>query len=180
MKINSLKKLNRLLVIALIFLVVSCGVGPKSNSNSQLSGVSEKFYTSFYKEEGSTVYYIKPIDFESDKEELIADITFMQNSNGIENVIINFSVFTQDKISTSEIYSLKINETIIEDFKILYNEPKSSKLFEMRYSVNYPSKEFIKNYSNLNFTIATNTTTKTYLPKKKTSKILQNIGLLFN
>lgn len=180
MKINLLKKLNRILGISLLLLVFSCGVGPKANSNSQLNGVSKKFYTSFYKEEGSTIYYIKPIDFYADKEKLVTDVTFQQNADSVENVIMNFSVFSKQKVSNLDVKSLKICDKIIENYKILYNEPKSSKLFEMRFSVNYPSDEFTKNYANLNFVIESESASKKYIPNKKTTKILPNIGLLFN
>ena len=180
MKINLLKKLNNIIIISFAFLFFSCGIKPKSNSNSQLNGVSGDFYTSFYKEDGSTIYFIRPLEFLSDNEKLIADFTFLKKNDTIEDVTINFSILSTNKIASSNLNEIKINELLIKDYKILYNEPKSSKLNEIRISLVYPKDEFIKNYKDLKFKIEENHTIKEYLPRKKTLKNLLNTGLLIN
>ncbi len=180
MKIFSLKRLNSLLIFSFFFCFISCGVGPKSGSNSTLNSVSKGFYTSFYKDDKETLYFIKPMVFEADKEKLMADITFVKNDNIIENVVINFSLLTKDKIATSDITAIKIIDKSIEDFKILYNEPKSSNSFQIRCSLPYKSEDFVLNHKKMTFTIITKNATKSYYPNKKSVKILEDIALLFN
>jgi hypothetical protein len=136
MKIKYWTKLINLLILV---LVLSIGCKPKmisggvKNNNSDIS--NGNFYTSFYVNDSVSTYFIKPLKYKFQNSDLFLDITYQQINQNIENVIVNFSILTAEKIKNSTIESLKINSIDIKDYKILYND-YSNKKFDLRISVN--------------------------------------------
>lgn len=177
-KIKLLKIYNKIIVTSLIVflsILVSCkpAIGQNSNNSEKSSSIS-KNYISYFVNDSTMLYFIKPLKFYSDKSLIKPDFTFNKVKNKTANVTMNFSIITVSKIALNEIKSIKFNNIAIENYKILFNEFSNNKN-EIRITTPLDVNEFVKMDENSFFEIETVNIKSNNKPDKKTFKILRNI-----
>ncbi|WP_310555644.1 hypothetical protein [Flavobacterium sp.] len=145
----------------------SRGSGEKSSSIGN-------HYTSFFVNDSTMLYYIKPMRFNSINSYVNVDFTFNKIQNKTKEATMNFSIITPVKISISSIKKIKFNDKEIQNYKILYNESKNKKS-EMRISSSLNTDEFMKLDENSYFEITTTDLVSIHKPSKKTYKILKQV-----
>ena len=178
MKIKFWTRLINLLLVT-VFLLIGCKPkmisGGGNNSNSSVS--NSDFYTSFFVNDSVSTYFIKPLNYKNEKTDLSLDITYQQINQNIENVIVNFSLLSDEKIKNSTVEDLYINTIKINDYKVLYND-YSNKKFDFRISVNN-TVDLLKSFdSNSKIEISINKEKYLFLPNSKSKKSLYQITKL--
>ena len=125
MKINRTLKLIffSLIVLSSIFLAGCMSVKPTA------SKTDGSLYETFYLGNRGTQYFIKPLLFESEKEELKIDFTFRPSENTDNLVTTNYTITSAKKIEKVDTLVLKNKTQIVKctDNKKLYSEIKNSK-----------------------------------------------------
>lgn len=170
------QKSNNILYAVIIILLISCSpkFSPKSKNNSQNSS-SGKYYTSFYVNDSLTIYYIKPFELNSEKDNVTIDVTFKKNNLELnDDIVFNFSLISKEKINSKNIEKLFINDSEISTFKVLYSEPMKNK-FEIRISSKIDKNLFKSLNENTILKLKIENNLKIYKPNSKSKKILNSI-----
>ena len=183
-KIKSLKNCSKIIILfsALAFLLLlSCkpSMGNKSSSGGEKSSNIGNYYTSYFVNDSTMLYFIKPMKFTATNSFISSDFTFNKIHNKTQNVTMNFSVITPNKISINSIKKIKFNNKEIEGYKILFNESNNKKS-EIRFSSSLITEDFTKLDENAYFEITTIDLQSVNKPTKKTSKVLKDIKNLIS
>lgn len=178
-KIKLSKNYSKIIIsfsVIAFLLLLSCkpSMGNKSSSGGDKSSNIGNYYTSYFVNDSTMLYFIKPMKFMAPNSSISSDFTFNKIHNKTQNVTMNFSVITPNKISINSIKKIKFNNKEVEGYKILFNESNNKKS-EIRFSAPLKTEDFIKLDENSYFEISTIDLQSINKPTKKTSKVLKNI-----
>lgn len=122
--IRNLKSIFLSLIVLSFISIFGCmSVKPTA------SKTDGSLYETFYLGNRGTQYFIKPLLFESEKEELKIDFTFRPSENTGNLVTTNYTIVSAEKIEKVDTMILKNKTQIVKctDNKKLYSEIKNSK-----------------------------------------------------
>jgi hypothetical protein len=159
--------------------MIQCGpsVGATSQSGSNQGMSSGSFYTSFFLNDSTTTYFVKPILFKASKSELMVDYTLKKVHGKLVDVVMNFSVISTEKIPSKEITDISFNGISLENFKVMFNEP-SRKKHEIRFTSVLPQSNLVQMKFPVTFAFEISGKQLLFQPTKKTHKILKDVQTL--
>lgn len=154
------------------FVFVSCGVR-SINRQGGNSLDSSDYFTSFLAKDGLMMYFVKPIDFLSNDKEALVDFTFKkQNEKAKDTVNVGISIHSKEKIESSSVKEIFIDNQKLNSFEIVFNEP-TKKNQELRI-LSKTSFNLFKNYSDSTIlTIKYSTKEEKFMLSNKAKKILR-------
>ena len=182
-----MKRLFTIILLSLSVLVITSGCALTIKPAATKSG--KAYYESFLTEEG-TMYFIKPIKFESsDKSnELFVDFTFKPQTESPDTAAINLSIKGDDILKTIDriTFSNSGSEVSLEDITLLFNEKKDKKITS-RFSAKCPTSKLIPimGDSNIQIKITKKDSSSAilFLPNKSSQKTIrtlnENLYILF-
>lgn len=130
-----IKNLNILGICLLLF--AACGI--KAGGGGRIS----KYAQSYFKGEGKILYYVKPVGFTHNKENLDADFTFNKGDTSIKDVLINLSIYGNPPFTKADSVRIGFGNNSHTDatVKLIYNENMRRKKFS-RQSIDLPAQYF--------------------------------------
>lgn len=153
--------------IALLFLS-SCMMKPMGGG-----GRISKYAQSYFKGEGKTLYYIKPVPLKHNKELLEADFTFNKGDTAIKSVFINLSMHGNPPFSKADSAQISFgtNAYTAKNVKLIYNENVKRKKYS-RQSIDMPNEyfELLLKEKTFYITLYTNAQAKKYSSGKQWRK----------
>jgi len=165
--------LTRLSFLSLCFLFFFCGLAQTKNSKGKVS----KYYESFFVGEEGTQYFLKPMEFTSNRESLWIDFSFRYKDKIKGEAIVNFSINSEDifKSLSSITFTNEIDKYTYTSINLLFNEKNGDGNFTSRFSVNIPLEDLNTLFKGINWTIspAFEKGISTFKPSRKTIKILE-------
>lgn len=154
--------------IILVFFALnfhSC-IGMKKNASKK----SKSYYETFYINDSTLQYFIKPIEFKGNSA-ISIDFTFRKTNLEFSNVVVNFSIFSEKKLNITDFKLIADKKQYhLKQIDLLYKEKKKDK-----YIYRYTSElEYDKTETFFNSTISTiNLTNSHLLPTNKSKKAIK-------
>lgn len=133
-----MKKSSFIILLVIASLLYGCGL-----RTSGSGGRIKKYAESYYRGDGKTLFFIKPITFKGDKNKLKADFTFNKGDSTKEYVIVNIDIYGTPPFNLSDSISFFFGENSFTDdgIKLIFNENLSRKPFS-RQSTKLPVEDF--------------------------------------
>ncbi|MFZ6052763.1 hypothetical protein [Halocola ammonii] len=164
----------KILVPAFLISVVfySCGGLKPAASNS-----GKDLYESFYAGDGTTRYFIKPLELESQEENLLID--FNVESNEGDTATALFSVYSEEPLKSIDrlTFSNDDMEKSTQEVDKMFIELEK-KNYESRYSVRIPNRDLKGVFANHNWTLTIESDGKkmSFTPARKTMKKINTLN----
>ena len=157
------------LILPLFLLSVtfsSCGGLKPAASNS-----GKDLYESFYAGNGTTRYFIKPLEFESGKEEMLID--FNVESNEGDTATALFSIYSEEPLKSIDriVFSNDNVEKSSQEVNKMFIELEK-KNYESRYTAKIPNGALKAIFANQNWkvTVENDEKSMTFMAGRKTKK----------
>ncbi|MDD2996960.1 MAG: hypothetical protein PHP99_12230 [Paludibacter sp.] len=163
-------KLQLVLLFLITFSLGSCVTFKKSKSKGALS-----YYESFFINDSTTQFHIKPIEIKEQEETILVDFTFRKSANIGSDVTMNFSVLSKKNIPLQKQIQLLANDSAfqIQNLKLLYKEKKKNQ-YHYRYNSTIAFENFIYLFKNPNWKMELDKIL--FAPTKKSEKKLNRIN----
>ncbi|GAB5465022.1 MAG: hypothetical protein Kapaf2KO_04580 [Candidatus Kapaibacteriales bacterium] len=138
-----------MIVLSVSALIVGCGSKAGSNQSSDL-------YKSFYVGQNVNQYFIKPLTFENDSGDLIADFTFKITESGTDSTTINYTILSDDIIKSLDSLTLS-NSTISIPFTVKerFFLERDGDQYRVRFSSLLPNSDFFTLFQDSNWEVTT-------------------------
>lgn len=159
--------------------MIQCGpsVGATSKSGSGQGMSVRNFYTSFFLNDSTTTYFVKPVLFKASKSDLLVDYTLKKVHGKLVHLVMNFSIISSEKIPAKEISEIKFNGVSLDNFKLMFNEPARKK-HEIRFTSVLPYSNLVDMKFPISFNFEISGKQVVFQPTKKTQKILKDVQTL--
>jgi hypothetical protein len=130
--------------IKLLFLIIIISFSSCIGIRIKGTKSAKKYYEEFFIDQGVMQYFIKPLEFKGDKENLFVDFTFRDSVSYQSFITLNYSIYTFERVKDIDSAFF-----IINDKKIDFNNCeelfiKKSKKYEIRNSCKITYEEFMK------------------------------------
>ncbi len=161
--------------IAGILLIVACvGTKPKAGKGKK------QCYESFFINDSTMQYFIKPITFKNADQKVVIDFTFRKSGNTFSAVTTNFTYFTENK-TTLNSFSLAGDSIIYQakSQKMLYKE-RDKKRIKYRYSTMFDYKTVRKSFLSGDLFLIINRDLKFYPTRRSSGRIEKINAFIFD
>ncbi len=139
-----------------------------------------KYYETFFVGEEGTQYFVKPIKFSNNEDEILTlDITFRYKDQVKDSATITFSFFSEDLIKKIDSISLSNKNIFLKSYKVdlMFNE-RDKGLIESRFSSKILLSDMVKLFNSSDWTMQLYSSEKSYtiVSNKKTNKIIDALN----
>lgn len=130
---------TKLLFLIIILSLSSCiGIRIKGTKSAK------KYYEEFFIDQGVMQYFIKPLEFKGEKDNLSIDFTFRDTVDYQSFITTNYSIYTFEKVKNIDSAFFIINNKKIQLKHCEKLFIKKSKQYQIRNSCKITYKEFME------------------------------------
>jgi hypothetical protein len=161
-------------LVFIMFLFQGCFSAPKGSSRS-----AKRNYEVFYAGDKGNMYFIKPLQYISGNNTILADYTFTHRDDTQSEVTIAFSIISPiifKKLDEMKLVSPEFSASTNE-FSLMFNETHK-KGFVSRFNANLSLSDLEKSFQNPAFKIEVTAdgNTMEFLPTAKTMKVHRSLN----
>jgi len=161
-------KLYIVYLLCIIIIVSGCiGIKHKPTKGS------DNDYISFFINDSTTQYFIKPLTFATDDSKIWIDLTFRKSGKILSVFTCNYSIALANQLK-SDNFEIQYNDKSIPFLKkqLLYKEVKKGK-YEYRYSSELDAVNVLNLFENKYFSVKIDTLN--FVPTRKTKSKMNKI-----